>query len=133
MLDLFNFLKELLRNEPELVAAFVMGIIVALVFLSSLLYWFFSKRFGGKLRELEASRNDAVEKANDLRGQLQDKQEDHDEWRKKAKERKAKIEEQEKELGELKKKAQRASQAAGESKKNEEKTAKEKQNLQKQF
>jgi cellulose biosynthesis protein BcsQ len=133
MLDLFNFLKELLRNEPELVAAFVMGIIVALVFLSSLLYWFFSKRFGGKLRELEAGRNDAVEKVNDLRGQLQDKQEDHDEWKKKAKERKAKIEEQENELGELKKKAQRASQAAGESKKNEEKTAKEKQNLQKQF
>jgi ABC-type bacteriocin/lantibiotic exporter with double-glycine peptidase domain len=42
MIDLFNFLKHLFQNEPELIAVFFMGVIVALVFLLSPLYWLFN-------------------------------------------------------------------------------------------
>jgi cellulose biosynthesis protein BcsQ/predicted nucleic acid-binding Zn-ribbon protein len=54
MLDLFNFLKAFLQNEVETIAAFFMGIIVAVIFLSSLIYWGVGKLYAKKIRALEA-------------------------------------------------------------------------------
>lgn len=78
MSDLFHFLKELLRTEPEVIAAFIMGVIVAAVFLSSVLYWFFSRYYNRKLKELTADRDELRTKLKDAKDENADQEKKHD-------------------------------------------------------
>jgi cellulose biosynthesis protein BcsQ len=78
MSDLFHFLKELLRTEPEVIAAFIMGVIVAAVFLSSLLYWFFSRYYSRKVKENAADNEQLRAKLKDAREEQADLQKKHE-------------------------------------------------------
>src|SRR5262245_15986016 len=94
MNDLFIFLKNLIQNEPDVIAAFVVGIVVALLFLTPVAYKLASWFHGSKVSTLEAE----LKKSND---QLQEAQQELDDTKKKAKERKAKLEEKQKQIDDL--------------------------------
>jgi cellulose biosynthesis protein BcsQ len=78
MSDLFHFLKELLRTEPEVIAAFIMGVIVAAVFLSSLLYWFFSRYYSRKVKETAADLDQLRAKLKDAKDEVAEAQKKHE-------------------------------------------------------
>src|ERR1700722_6018541 len=78
MSDLFHFLKEMLRTEPEVIAAFIMGVIVAAVFLSSLLYWFFSRYYSRKVKENAADNEQLRAKLKDAKEEQADLQKKHE-------------------------------------------------------
>ena len=61
MLDLFNFLKEFLRNEADVIAAFFVGVIVAVAFLGYAIYWVLSSLHGKKMAVVD----DEARKAKD--------------------------------------------------------------------
>ncbi len=103
MNDLFTFLKELIRDQPEVIAAFVMGLIVAVLFLSYPIYRL-AAWFNGKKKELVEAE---LKKVND---DLKEEQQDLAETKRKAKERKTKLEEKQIEIGELNAKAETAKQ-----------------------
>jgi hypothetical protein len=132
MIDLFNFLKDFLRNETDVIAAFVMGIIVAAAFLSYVLYWLFSKFYSKKITELEAESKNAKEGLADLRDRLGHAEKEKDDFKKKSKDRKAKIEEHEEEISKLNDHANNAIQAAEDHKRNEEKATRSYQEALKQ-
>src|SRR5262245_11100975 len=94
MNDLFDFLKNLIQNEPEVIAAFAMGVVIAVLFLTYPIYklaaWFHS----GKINALEAD----LKKAND---DLKETQQERDDAKKKAKDRKDKLDEKKTEIGKL--------------------------------
>src|SRR5262245_9555737 len=94
MNDLFNFLKNLIQNEPDVIAAFVVGIVVALLFLTPVAYKLAAWFHGGKISTLEAD----LKKSNE---QLQEAQQELDDTKKKAKERKSKLEEKQKQIDDL--------------------------------
>lgn len=99
MMDLFNFLKGLIRDEPEVIAAFLMGLIVAIVFLAYPIYkfvdWYYAKTMGALETDLKKAK-DAETTARE------DAQREQAELKKKAKDRKAKIEERQAELADVK-------------------------------
>src|ERR1035438_10327765 len=132
MIDLFNFLKDFLRNETDVIAAFVMGLIVAAAFLSYVLYWLIGKLYSKKITELEAESKNAKESLAELGDKLAHTENEKDDLKKKSKIRKAKIEEQEKELSKLKEIANNAIQAAEDHKRNEEKATQSYQEAQNQ-
>jgi len=53
MIDLFNFLKNLLHDGIEVIAAFLMGAIVAAAFLTYVIYWVMSGLYGKKAEVIE--------------------------------------------------------------------------------
>ena len=91
MNDLFNFLKNLIRDETEVIAAFVMGVIVATVFLAYLIYWLFGKFNKKKIAELESDLKKAREADAQARIQLREAEQAENDAKKKARERKTQI------------------------------------------
>ncbi len=94
MNDLFNFLKDLIQREPEVIAAFVVGVVVAVAFLSSVIYWFVSSYYSRKITDLDADLKDAKLSVAEGRAELKESQREQAELKKKARERKTKLEEQ---------------------------------------
>src|ERR1051325_6868588 len=101
MVDLFNLLKEFLRAESEVIAAFAMGILVALIFLFTFLFWLFNRWYGGKISNLESDLKEAKTALDEWKLQGQDAKKDLAEAKRKSKERKSKLDEQAKEIQQL--------------------------------
>ncbi len=112
MIDLFNFLKDLLRDSVEVIAAFFMGVLVAVAFLTYVVYWFFSSFYSRKIAHAEAELKDASKELSDKKDKLREAEKERDDLRRKAKDRKGKIEEQEIEIGKLQKNLDDAKQSA---------------------
>lgn len=117
MNDLFNFLKNLIRDETDVIAAFLMGIIVATGFLTYLIYWLFGKYYKKKIAELENDLKKATDAQASTHAQLAESQHSEQELKKKAKDRKTAISEQEAEITELQAKLEEAMRNAGEHRK----------------
>lgn len=84
MIDLFRFITSLIRENPEVIAAFIMGLVVAGAFLTYAIYWIIGTIYKKKVSQLEIEARSAGEK-------LKDAQQERDEQKKKAKDRKAKL------------------------------------------
>lgn len=112
MIDLFNFLKDFLQNSVEVIAAFFVGTIVTLAFLTYIVYWFFSSFYAKRIDESQTEAKNAIKELADQKDKLRDAEKERDEQKRKAKDRKARLEAQEKELGKLKEDANAAIQTA---------------------
>ncbi len=108
MNDLFNFLKNLIGNQTEVIAAFVMGVIVATVFLAYLIYWIFGKFYKKKIAELEGDLKKAKEADAEARGKLKEAQQAEIDLKKKVKDHKTKIGQHEAEISKLNAKIEEA-------------------------
>lgn len=90
MHDLFHFVRDLLRNDAEVCAAFVVGIVVAIIFLAPTFYWLFNRIYGNLWERQKAAEAEVA----DLKRKL-------DEVEKKAKTRKARLDEKQTEVASL--------------------------------
>jgi cellulose biosynthesis protein BcsQ len=98
MNDLFKFLRDLVQQEVDVIAAFLMGIVVATLFLTYLIYWLFGRFYKKKIAELDAETKKQKEAADEANKALGRSQHSEAEAKRKAKDRKEKIEHHETEL-----------------------------------
>jgi cellulose biosynthesis protein BcsQ len=112
MNDLFTFLKNLIRDETEVIAAFVMGVIITAGSLTYLIYWLFGRFYKKKIAELESDLKKTKEAEAEARGKLKEAQKAEIDLKKKVKDRKTKIGDYETEISKLNAKIEEAKRAA---------------------
>ncbi|HZZ79085.1 MAG TPA: AAA family ATPase [Gemmataceae bacterium] len=110
MNDTFAFLKDLVASEPEVIAAFCVGVVAGIATLGYPFYrfiaWFYDKRIENLESDLKRSKDALVESTKEVA-----------DAKKKAKDRKSKLEQLEAELVQSKSKLTEAEVGLGEAKK----------------
>lgn len=101
MNDLFTFLKNLIRDETDVIAAFVMGAIVAAACLTTLIYWLFGKFYKKKIEDLKVELEKAKQSRDEALARANQSEQAEEIARRKAKERKTESGEKQAQLEKL--------------------------------